>query len=218
MEHDRKKMHEYYAARAPYYDVVYSKPERQADIAFLARYLRKKFAGKEILEVACGTGYWTQHIAPVAARMVATDGTAEPLEFARARAITGQVIFAQADAYALPKEFGVFNAAFAALWFSHVPIEARVRFIEGLHGVLLPESRVIFIDNNEAQLGDLPIAETDQAGNTYQLRELRDGSMHRVLKNFPSETELKELLERIAKNVVYRNLENFWLLEYEVCK
>ena len=211
-------MHEYYATRAPYYDAVYSKPERRADIEFLCEYLPQKFGGKEILEVACGTGYWTQHIAPVAARMVAIDGTAEPLALARARTVTDNVIFAQADAYALPKQFGFFNAAFAGLWFSHVPIEARARFLEGLHGALLPEALVIFVDNNAVQLAEFPIARTDAAGNTYQLRQLRDGSTHRILKNFPSFEELKDLLEPIAKNVVYRDLENFWLLEYEVCK
>ena len=44
-----------------------------------------------MLEVACGTGYWTQHLAKTAARLVATDGTAEPLAFARLRPGTGEV-------------------------------------------------------------------------------------------------------------------------------
>ena len=79
------EMQAYYAARAPYYDAVYLKPERKADIAFLAGYLPAAFAGRSVLEVACGTGYWTQHIAPQATHLVATDATAEPLEFARLR-------------------------------------------------------------------------------------------------------------------------------------
>lgn len=79
------EMHTYYAARAPYYDAVYLKPERQDDIAFLRTHLPERLQGRDVLEVACGTGYWTRHIAPLARRMVATDGTAEPLEFARLR-------------------------------------------------------------------------------------------------------------------------------------
>ena len=49
----------YYAARAPYYDAVYSKPERREDIAYLTTYLPERLRGRTVLEIACGTGYWT---------------------------------------------------------------------------------------------------------------------------------------------------------------
>ncbi|HVJ24404.1 MAG TPA: hypothetical protein VM756_10760, partial [Burkholderiales bacterium] len=59
-----------------------------------------------------------------------------------------------------------------------------------------------------------PIVETDAHGNTYQRRQLRDGSIHRVLKNFPKEDELRQLLSP-ARELSFRQLDNFWLLEYE---
>ena len=83
MTHASADMRAYYAERTPYYDAVYLKPERQADVAFLREHLPARLHGRTVLEVACGTGYWTQHIAPVVRRMVATDLTAEPLAFAR---------------------------------------------------------------------------------------------------------------------------------------
>lgn len=206
----------YYAARAPYYDAVYLKPERRADIAFLSNHLPSRLSGRAVLEIACGTGYWTQHLAPAARRLVATDGTLEPLELARLRPGTEQVEFALADAYALPAGLGRFDAAFAGLWFSHVPVGARQAFLRSVHARLLPSARVIFIDNGTVQLHDFPIAETDADGNTYQRRTLRDGSVHRVLKNFPQEAELRALVAPIATNVEFRQLDNFWLLEYEL--
>lgn len=216
MTHASAEMHAYYAARAPYYDAVYLKPERRADISFLSAHLPARLAGREVLEVACGTGYWTQHIAPATLSMVATDGTVEPLEFARRRPHTERVVFAQADAYALPGHLGRFDGAFAGLWFSHVPIRSRQAFLASLHARLKPGARVLLIDNGLVQLQDFPIAETDADGNTYQHRPLRDGSVHRVLKNFPVESELRELLAPMAQNVEFRALENFWLLEYEL--
>jgi SAM-dependent methyltransferase len=218
MQHTSPEMRAYYAARAPYYDAVYLKPERREDIAFLSGYLPARLTGRSVLEVACGTGYWTQHIAPVARSMVATDGTAEPLEFARLRPGAERVVFRQKDAYSLPEDLGTFDAAFAGLWFSHVPIDSRLAFLASLHSRLAPGSRVIMIDNNEVQLRDFPIAEKDELGNTYQHRSLRDGSVHRVLKNFPSEGDLRALLGGGTTNVVYRNLQNFWLLEYELAQ
>ena len=136
MTHASADMHAYYAARAAYYDAVYLKPERQADIAFLAEHLPQRLAGRRVLEVACGTGYWTQHIAPRAATMVATDGTAQPLDFARQRPGVGNVTFRQVDAYGLGDDLGRFDAAFAGLWFSHVPVQARTAFLQGLHARL----------------------------------------------------------------------------------
>ena len=209
-------MRAYYAARAPYYDAVYLKPERREDIAFLSSHLPARFRNRSVLEVACGTGYWTQHIAPAASRLVATDITHEPMEFARLRPGTQDVQFFQVDAYALPADLGLFDAGFAGLWFSHVPIASRQAFLRGLHAQLAPGARVIFFDNNELQLLDFPLSESDSDGNTYQQRELRDGTMHRVLKNFPKEEELCKVFEPFALNMSYLCLENFWLMEYEL--
>jgi SAM-dependent methyltransferase len=210
------EMHAYYAARAPYYDAVYAKPERANDTAFLQGHLPERLAGRSVLEIACGTGYWTQHIAPHTSRMLASDGTPEPLAFARLRPGCAAVDFRLLDAYELPDELGQFNAAFAGLWFSHVPKGLREAFLKGLHARLQPGARVILIDNNEVQCRELPIAETDGDGNTWQHRTLRDGATHRVLKNFPSEAELRALLTGQVARCEYRMLDNFWLLEYEL--
>jgi len=209
------EMRAYYASRAPYYDAVYLKPERAKDIAFLKDYLPAAFAGREVLEVACGTGYWTQHIAGTAARLVATDAGPEPLEFAKLRPNAECVAFRLEDAYHLPADLGTFDAAFAGLWFSHVPIESREAFLGSLHARLRPGAKVIFIDNAPVQCQEWPIVEIDAHGNTYQHRRLRDGTVHRVLKNFPGEAELARLLSPRAAKLAYRALENFWLLEYE---
>jgi ubiquinone/menaquinone biosynthesis C-methylase UbiE len=99
-------MQAYYARRAPYYDEVYRKPERAGDIAFLGTHLPARLAGRRVLEVACGTGYWTAWIAASAAQRVATDGTAEPLALARGRPGVEGVRFEQADAYALAAHLG----------------------------------------------------------------------------------------------------------------
>ncbi len=210
------EMQAYYAARAPYYDAVYLKPERQEDVAFLSQHLPTRLAERTVLEVACGTGYWTQHIAGAVKSLHATDGIAEPLEFAKLRPGTSQTRFSQADAYQLPDELGRFDGALAALWFSHVPINARAQFFKSLHARLVPGARVILFDNSEVQCLDFPIAERDADGNTYQLRKLNDGSTHRVLKNFPSEAELTTVVSEFAASWSYVKLQNFWLIEYEI--
>lgn len=207
-------MREYYAARAPIYDEVYLRPERQADLAELRRRIAGWFAGRSVLEVACGTGFWTQFIAPVAARVVATDAVLEPLALARLRPGVERVAFVQADAFALPESLGTFDAAFAGLWISHVPRERVRSFLAGLHARLAPGACVVLVDNTEVQCERLPIVERDAAGNTYQKRTLPDGTRHRVLKNFLSETELRSMIEGIGTNAQYWRGEHFWALWY----
>lgn len=213
---DPPEMLTYYAGRASYYDDVYLKPERAADMNWLRQHLPKRLAGRSIVEVACGTGYWTQHLAPVASGMVALDFTPEPLALARARPGVELVEFHQVDAYSLPANFSAFDGAFAGLWFSHVPIGRRSEFLCGLHACLAADARVVFIDNSLIQTREHPLVETDSDGNTYQLRPLRDGSTHRVLKNFLSEVELRATIGSWARHIVYTELENFWVLEYEL--
>ena len=80
-------MEHYYQARAPEFESVYEKPERQADLAKLRSWLEKETRGATVLEIACGTGYWTGVAAAVARAITATDFNAGPLEIARSRAL-----------------------------------------------------------------------------------------------------------------------------------
>jgi SAM-dependent methyltransferase len=103
-------MHDYYAARASEYDKVYLKPERQADLRSIATWIETKFINRTILEIACGTGYWTQFIAPTANRVVAIDSAPEVLRVARARLAADKVEFLIGDAYDPPRDRGKFGS------------------------------------------------------------------------------------------------------------
>ena len=106
----------YYAARAAEYDRIYLKPERQADLRQIEAWLPAHFAGRRVLEVACGTGYWTRLIAPVVTHMLALDASPETLEIARRRVPPERMAFTVGDAYALHecmKSGQRFDAAFA---------------------------------------------------------------------------------------------------------
>ncbi len=209
-------MQAYYAKRAPYYDAVYERPERQADITLLRQLLEARCANRRVLELACGTGYWTQFVAPVCAALVACDATPEPLELARSRPNCASVQFVLADAYCLDSGLGRFQVGLAALWLSHVPIGQRSAFLSSLHRLLEPGARVVLFDNSAVQCLDFPIIERDAQGNTFQQRVLRDGSVHRVLKNFPDEQELVAMVAGFGNAPRYRLLENFWWFEYVV--
>ena len=208
------ELQSYYRSRAPEYDQVYLKPERQTDLRDIERWLPENFAGATVLEVACGTGYWTRFIAQSAARVVAVDTSPETMRIANGRVPAGKVHFQVADAYNLPPKLGRFGAAFAGFWFSHVPISRRRAFLRGLHTLLIPGAKVVLLDNRYVEGSSSPITETDSEGNTYQLRQLEDGSTHRILKNFPSEAELQSSLAGIGTGGTLSTWQYFWAFEY----
>jgi demethylmenaquinone methyltransferase/2-methoxy-6-polyprenyl-1,4-benzoquinol methylase len=207
----------YYAARASEYDRVYLKPERQFDLRQIEQWLPSVLAGATVLEVACGTGYWTRFLAPVASAVVALDSSPETLRIARERVVAPNTEFHVGDAYALPRFGHSFSAAFAGFWFSHVPLERRREFLLGLNSALAPRARVVLLDNLFVAGSSSAITERDANGNTYQRRSLSDGSIHRVLKNFPTEAQLRALVEAgLGESPIYRTWQYYWAFEYRV--
>ncbi len=208
-------MLDYYAQRAREYERVYEKPERQSDIRTLETFLSNAFLGDRVLEVACGTGYWTQFIAKSAAAIVATDCNANVIDLAR-RKDFGQcrVGFAVADAYQLDGIPDGCTSGFHGFWWSHVPVARIDAFVATFHSKLPPGARVVMIDNAYVEGSSTPISRQDADGNTYQIRRLQDGSEHEVLKNFPSDADLQKSLSGHAVNVSTRFLQYFWIAEY----
>ena len=205
----------YYADRAKEYERIYHKPERQADLRQLRGYVERTFAGADVFEVACGTGYWTEVLARSAASVVATDINEEVLAVARTKPVDVRTVtFQRADAYALPSLPQRFTGGVSGFWWSHIP-KAKIReFIRGFHRAFLPDARVVFIDNAYVEGNSTPISRTDEHGDTYQTRRLDDGSTHEVLKNFPTESELYSDVDGFAADVRVELLPYYWILSY----
>ncbi len=207
-------MRGYYKERAPVYDRVYAYPERQNELRYLEGMVAEAFTERTVLEVAAGTGYWSQFIAQTARSLLATDATSEALSQLEKRGRWSNVSMQVVDAYSLSELGCHFDAAFAGLWFSHVPVERRLDWIDELHQCLLPGARVVFLDNSLAQCKRLPITYTDAAGNTYQDRQTDSGEVYRVLKNFPTQYEMTSLVADVGTSHSYREFEHFWRFQY----
>jgi len=205
----------YYRLRASEYDEVYRKPERQADIALLADQLTQLVSGCRLLEVAAGTGFWTEVASRAAQSILATDIAEETLDIARRRALPPSVRLAICDAFALDEVEGTFNLGLASFWLSHLPRHRMVEFLAHLGARLEPDSLIVLADNRYVAGSNHAITRRDAAGNTYQRRVLRDGQTFEVLKNFPEPNELAGLVEEVGgldTQVIL--LEYYWLLTY----
>ena len=207
-------MKDYYKERAPVYDRVYAYPERQDDLRFLEEYVSDQFEGKDVIEIAAGTGYWTQFISQYAKSILATDATIEALSQIEVRDLKCAVETRVADAYSMENIKGGFDGAFAGLWFSHIPVERRREWLTVLHSHLDSGAKVLLLDNSRTQCERLPLSRTDDQGNTYQERETDSGERYQVLKNFPTESELLELTADLGCDHRFREMDHFWIFQY----
>jgi demethylmenaquinone methyltransferase/2-methoxy-6-polyprenyl-1,4-benzoquinol methylase len=205
----------YYAARAAEYERIYDKPERQADLRRLKTLVPACFTGRNVLEIACGTGYWTQCIAPAADRVTALDINPETLAIAREKPLPqDRVRFETADVHALYPHYQGYSGAFAGFWWSHLKRSERGLFLDTLHRALAPGAVVMLLDNRFVEGSSTPISHTAAEGNTYQQRALADGRRHVVLKKFPAESDLLADVGGRGANVEYIALDYFWALKY----
>jgi ubiquinone/menaquinone biosynthesis C-methylase UbiE len=119
------------------------------------------------LDVACGTGFLTQHLR---GEVVGLDASSGMIEIAAARMPEAE--FVVGDALSLPFEDGSFDRVFTGHFYDHLQPGERERF--------LAEARRV--------AGELVVADSALRGDAepvqWQERVLNDGSRHKVYKRY----------------------------------
>lgn len=205
----------YYDARLAEYEEVYGKPERQHDLLRLRQLILGDVENAHLLEIACGTGYWTKIASCSAADITATDISGNALVFARRKTYGCPLTFLQADAYDMVG-FHHFSATMNMFWWSHVPIARLQHFLQAASQTALAGGRLICADNRYVEGSSTKIARTDADGNTYQLRKLKNGLEHLVLKNFPTKDSIRAMLNMHCSKVHVVELDYYWYAIGEV--
>jgi SAM-dependent methyltransferase len=210
-------LQQYYRARAQEYDSFYEVPDRLDELAQLNAWLIERTKGRTILEVAAGTGYWTEVAAPVAQAITATDYNPETLAIAAKRRLGPHVHLLTADAYSLPHFPAAFDAGMAHLWWSHVERQRLKPFLSHFASRLSPGAILLMIDQLYVEGFSPPIAREDSWGNQYTIRKLKDGSTYEIIKNFPGPGELEESLKELCEDISVIRLRHFWALSALLC-
>jgi demethylmenaquinone methyltransferase/2-methoxy-6-polyprenyl-1,4-benzoquinol methylase len=208
-------MLQYYEKRQREYEAIYAKPERQHDLAWLEQQLTTLVSGRGVLEIACGTGYWTRRISRTALSVLATDASAQLAESAVSSCPSGNVRSGALDAFAIPAS-AEFDCLVAGFFFSHIFLRQQRQFLNGIAKALKPSSKIVLFDNRFVEASSTPICRRTPFGDTYQTRRLADGTEHEVLKNFPSASELSLVLNRFCSSVSIQESQYFWLASGQI--
>jgi SAM-dependent methyltransferase len=101
--------------------------------------------GMNVLELGCGTGYFTRELARSGADVVAIDVSPELLEIAKANCSASNVHYEIQNAYALSYRDDVFDSVVGSSVLHHLEIEEALREI---YRVLKPSGTIYFTEPN----------------------------------------------------------------------
>ncbi|MDQ2819374.1 MAG: class I SAM-dependent methyltransferase [Pseudomonadota bacterium] len=204
---------EYYAKMAEQHDAVYDLEEREDDQEELCDHVAEALAGHIVLELACGTGFWTEIASETALSIVATDINPNLIELARTRGLPEeQVTFRVADAYNLPADLGEFTAILVGFWWSHVARADQEKLLAHWRANFGKDIMIVLLDDTYVEGTSDTVARTDLEGNTYQIKTAPDGMRYEIPKNYPSDSALRKKLASSVREIKIVRLEHFWML------
>jgi len=208
---------EYYDKKAQEYEEVYSRKDtiRLQEQKLIQAYIEKKFKDRLVLELACGTGYWTKYLLPIAQKIIAIDQSKEMLTIAKSRyARHPNIVFLQEDAYTPPTNTPAFTGCMANFLFSHILRKEIPIFLETLHKKLANNAFVMFVDSNYQKGFGGILVKKDGVEDTWKRRKLNSGEEYEVLKNYFTKEDLKNTFGKYTKDLEIQYLTNFWIVGY----
>lgn len=188
------EMVDYYRARAPEYDEWWQRQGRydrgpEANARWfteiqevLTAFDAYDFTG-DVLELAPGTGNWTQQLLRTANTVTAVDASPEMIAINRARVQSDRVTYILADLFAWQPDRQYDGICFG-FWLSHVPLERMERFWQTVALALRPGGKLFFLDNQR----EVTTTSVDQhlpaADSQLMTRKLNDGRTFQIVKNY----------------------------------
>jgi demethylmenaquinone methyltransferase/2-methoxy-6-polyprenyl-1,4-benzoquinol methylase len=210
----------YYRARAHEYDQWFLRegrydrgPEHRAEwlseIQVIRRALSAAISDSDALELACGTGLWTEQLARENHHVYAVDASPETIAINRNRLRADNVDYEVADIFSWAPT-RQFDAVFFAFWLSHVPSHRFERFWETVRKAVKTNGWVFFVDSLLEQTStarDHPAV--DDSGVVR--RRLNDGREFDIVKVFYEPAELEARLAALGWHGTVRSTGKFFL-------
>lgn len=151
----------------------------------------------DVLELACGTGLWTERLLAHAQSLTAVDSSVEALALARRRAGGAQVEWLQADLFAWEPQRR-YDVCFFGFWLSHVPGGLFAAFWEKVARALAPGGRVWLVDSAVNESASARDHDAPVAGERLERRRLHDGREFQIVKHWFEAPALQRSIEQLG--------------------
>lgn len=193
----------YYRSRAGEYDEWFLRQGRYdrgpelnarwfAEVEQVSQALDGFAPAGDVLELASGTGLWTQRLLRTARSVTAVDSSPEVNTINQERlgkdndrgdAGAAPVRFLVADLFAWQPD-RQYDTIFFSHWLSHVPPEQLESFWNTVHAALAPGGRVFFVDARYDETSTAKDHQLEGPDAHAVTRRLNDGREYRIVKVF----------------------------------
>lgn len=211
---------EYYRARASEYDewwynkgrydrgeAVNQQWEQEGQIVRDA--LHKLPEQGHILELASGTGIWTEQLVKSGKKITAVDASAEMNAINKAKVQSDKVDYIQADLFEWQSE-QQFDMIFFAFWLSHVPPEKLSNFLKGVSAMLKPGGILFIVDSLRNKMATAHNQNMLESSPIHQ-RILNDGREFEIIKVFYPPDALQSDLASVNISAEINTTEQFFI-------
>jgi len=203
----------YYAQLGEAVEDIYLEPDMDEDIDDMSIHLGNLLTGHSVLELGCGTGYWTEVVAESAASVLALDINANLVDIARERGMPAdKVSFRVADALDLPEDIGKFSAVLVSFLWSHLTKGEQEKLLATLKKRLGKDVLLVILDDSFVEGFSETTARTDAEGTTWEILTTADGERVELPKSYPSDSALRKRLGNVGKEIKIERVEFFWIL------
>ncbi len=194
----------YYRARAQEYDATAGPGDGRAE-----QLLRSMGPFDQILEMACGTGAWTQLLTTIGHEVTAIDAAPEMLALARQKTAPAPVHFQQADLFQWEPS-RQYDLVFFAFWLSHVPPDMLDPFLEKISRAVKPEGEVVIVDEYAPMPEEIDLVRDGVGGRIYAERPLLSGQTFTIVKVFYDLDSLRERLASLGFAITVEKLDDIF--------
>ncbi|KJH72987.1 class I SAM-dependent methyltransferase [Aliterella atlantica] len=194
----------YYKARAKEYDEWFyriGRYDRGAEInqrwfdetAALKNVVQQVGTVDSVLELACGTGIWTQELAKIGKRITAIDASLEMIEINHHKLNNPHVEYKQLDLFSW-KPDKQYDLVFFSFWLSHIPPTKVAEFLSKVYDSVLPGGKVLIIDSYFEITSSAKDHLLQDKNEIYQKRKLNDEREFQIFKIYYQPDDLTNKL------------------------
>ena len=169
------------------------------------------FDGADILELAPGTGLWTQRFIDRARTLTVIDSSSEMVDIAKARLGDrwNGVVFEQSDLFEWEPS-REFDGVVFFFWISHVPKAHMNTFVEKVAKSVRPGGFVYFLDSRREHLSTAADHVLPGSEEEVMTRRLSGGEKYSIIKNFWDSADLVDRFNRYGIKLKVRETPTYF--------
>lgn len=167
----------------------------------------------EVIELAPGTGIWTERLVRTASTVTAVDASSEMIEINRVKVSSSSVTYVQADLFSWQPE-RVYDAVLFCFWISHVPLERLDSFLGSVAAMLRPGGKVFFVDDQRTPLVSAAHPRPPIQESQLIKRVLIDGRTFEIIKNYYDPIDLAARCMRAGFDITVSETSTYFLYGY----